>query len=315
MFTILPSSERPERVRILVVDDNAANIVQVRGILGPEVDVFAATDGRQALTIIDKLAPDLIVMDVQMPGMDGLETCRHLRADDKMRDIPVIFMTAGGNATDEDACWMAGGSDFVSKPINATTLRHRVRAQLMIKAQSDRLRGLAYVDALTGLPNRQRFNNQFDAEFRRSLRNGIPLSLLIMDVDYFKLYNDHYGHVAGDLCLNGIGACLKSAATRPGDLVARFGGEEFVGLLPETQLNGALHVANVILDNVRDAKIEHVASPIGSHVSASIGVTCWIPGRSSITEVDQESLLREADRLLYRAKAAGRAQICGDEFP
>lgn len=309
-----PPVQLCEKVRILVVDDQAANIVQVRHILGAGLETFAATSGAQALAMCMAAPPDLVILDVSMPGIDGLETCRRLRADVRTQAVPVIFVTAATSPEDEDACWRAGGSDFVLKPINPTTLQNRVRVQLTLKTQADQLRRLAYLDGLTGLPNRRSFDERFGIECRRAFRNKTPLSILLMDVDYFKLYNDHYGHVAGDACLREIGRCLDETILRPGDLVARYGGEEFVGLLSETGHAGALRVAQAILDRVSQAKLSHAASPIGSTVTVSIGVATKNVHQHEPAHETCHWLLEEADRQLYRAKQAGRARVAAVEL-
>jgi len=301
-----------ERLRILVVDDQVANIVHIRHILGPELESFAATSGAQALEMCKGMVPDLVILDVQMPGIDGLETCRRLRADVQTQAIPVIFVTAGVRPGDEDACWLAGAADFVQKPINPTTLQNRVRAQLKLKTQADELRRLAYLDGLTGLANRRSFDERFNVECRRAIRGGIPLSVLILDVDYFKLYNDHYGHVAGDVCLQKIGVCLAQTVLRPGDLVARYGGEEFVVLLVDTDHTGALCVAQSILKQVSQAGMRHAASPIGPLVSVSIGVATWVGQQGEPVSGQRcHTLIEQADRQLYLAKQAGRARVAG----
>lgn len=309
-----PPSQLCERVRILVVDDQAANIVQVRHILGTELETFAATSGEQALNMCMAAPPDLVILDMRMPGIGGLDTCRRLRADARTRAIPVIFVTAATSPEDEDACWLAGGSDFVLKPINPTTLQNRVRAQLTLKIQADQLRRLAYLDGLTGLPNRRSFDERFDIECRRAFRNKTPLSILLIDIDYFKLYNDHYGHIAGDACLREIGQCLADSILRPGDLAARYGGEEFVGLLSETGHAGALRVAQAIFERVSLAKLSHAASPIGSTVTVSIGVATKVVQQHELVHEACHFLLEQADRQLYRAKQAGRARAAGIEL-
>lgn len=307
----LQSDQLGERVRVLVVDDHVSNIVQIRHILGPEIDTFAATSGAQALAMCTSSPPDLVILDVQMPGIDGLETCLRLKADILTQEIPVIFITAGTRPEDEDACWLAGGLDFVPKPINPTTLQNRVRAQLKLKTQADQLRQLAYVDGLTGLPNRRSFDKRFDTECRRAVRNGTPLSVFLLDVDYFKLFNDHYGHVAGDNCLREIGCLLSQSVLRPGDLLARYGGEEFVGVLAETDHAGALYVAQSVFERVNQAAMPHAASPIGPTVSISIGVATWSGQGAGGRETHCHNLLEEADRQLYSAKGAGRARVAG----
>jgi diguanylate cyclase (GGDEF)-like protein len=308
--------EALEKIRILVVDDQVANIVQIKHILGPHLNAYAATSGLQALSMCVSNPPDLVILDVQMPGIDGLETCRRLRAHEDTQAIPVIFVTAGPRPEDEDACWLAGASDFVLKPVNPTTLQNRVRAQLALKSQADQLRQLAYLDGLTGLPNRRSFDERFAMECRRALRNKSPLSIFLLDVDYFKLYNDHYGHVSGDVCLQEIGSCLARSVLRPGDFLARYGGEEFVGILAETDHSGAICVAQAILDRVSKSKLPHAASPIGPNVSVSIGVATWTAknGNQGL-DVGCQTLIEEADRQLYLAKQAGRARVSGSEMP
>lgn len=301
--------------RILVVDDQVSNIVQLRQILGPGIETYAATSGTQALEVCKAVRPDLMILDVQMPGIDGLETCRLIRADIHTQELPVIFVTAGSSVAEEDACWAAGGSDFVLKPINAATLQHRIKAQLRLKMQADELRRLAFADGLTGLANRRSFDQRLSEECHRAARNVTSLSVLLLDVDYFKLYNDYYGHVAGDACLREIGNCLRRSASRPGDLMARFGGEEFVALLPETNHAGAMAVAQAILDLVKQAELRHVASPISPIVSVSIGVVTWAGQIDPVLHGSCTTLIEEADRQLYFAKQAGRARAVGREIP
>jgi diguanylate cyclase (GGDEF)-like protein len=310
-----PTNNNTEPHRILLVDDQIANIMQIRHILGPELETYAATSGEEALKKCYSTLPDLVILDVQMPGMDGLETCRRLREDMQTRDIPVIFVTAGASPEDEDACWLAGGSDFVLKPINPSTLQNRVQAQLKLKAQADELRRLAYTDGLTGLPNRRSFDLHYDVECRRAVRTGNSMSVLLIDVDFFKLYNDQYGHVAGDVCLKEVGAALSRSICRPGDMAARYGGEEFIVILPETSHSGAMCVAETILKEVSDAGIGHRASPISPVVSVSIGAATWIGQEDAGVRAEGcRTLVEEADGQLYLAKQAGRARVVGIEL-
>lgn len=296
-------------MRVLVVDDQPINILLAREILGNELEIYAATSGAEALERCLAAPPDLILLDLIMPEMDGIETCRRLHEADVTRDIPVIFVTGGASAGDEDACWAAGAVDFVSKPVNPTTLRNRVRLHLTLKNQADQLRRLAFFDPLTGLPNRRQFDDRFFHECRKALRGGTALSVIMIDVDFFKLYNDRYGHPAGDECLVSVARAIASNAARPSDLAARYGGEEFICILPETDLPGGVRVANEILESIRRLDIRHADSPTGV-VSASLGVACFSHGQLSDRQL-ASSLLRVADTALYRAKQEGRARTIG----
>ncbi|RYY84855.1 MAG: diguanylate cyclase, partial [Comamonadaceae bacterium] len=229
------------RARVLVVDDHDINVRLLQATLDAEHDVQVATDGEQALAACRLQAPDLVLLDVMMPGMDGFEVCRRLKADAATRDIPVIFITALGDEQAETKGLGAGAVDFISKPIRPRVVRARVHTHLTVKRQADLLRSLVYVDGLTGLCNRRSFDESLARECGRATRAGSPLSVALVDVDLFKRYNDHYGHQAGDDCLRRVADAMASCLQRPGDVCARYGGEEFAWVLPDTDLEGALH--------------------------------------------------------------------------
>jgi len=294
------------RPTILVVDDQAANVLLVHQILGSDAATYFASDGEQALERCGRDQPDLILLDLHMPGMDGLETCRRLQALDGMRDVPVIFITGSNSAADENACWEAGAVDFVSKPLNPATLRNRVRVHLTLKRQADLLRQLASVDPLTGLGNRRHFDELAAREWRRAQRSPMAVSVLMVDIDYFKRYNDLYGHPAGDRCLVAVAAALAGCAMRAGDLVIRYGGEEFIMLLPDTDEAGAKRVAESALAAVQALELPHANGGYSGFVSVSIGVATAESGKTPMSVVE---LVELADRQLYRAKANGRAQV------
>ena len=192
------------RAQLLIVDDNAINISLINSILTTEYDVFMATSGREALEMCRNAPPDLVLLDVMMPDIDGLEVCRQLKQHPKTSEIPIIFVTAGYTATDEETCWSAGCVDFVTKPVNSATLLNRIRAHLKLKFHVDALKAMVFIDGLTGISNRRFFDERLDAEWRRCARSGSCLALLMIDVDFFKHYNDRYGHLAGDDCLKSI---------------------------------------------------------------------------------------------------------------
>lgn len=300
------SGGRPQR--LLVVDDQPANIQAAYRVFAGSYSVFMANNGPDALALCHENPPDLVLLDVVMPHMDGLEVCRRLKANERTCNIPVIFVTGGHSADEENACWEAGGVDFVGKPINPLTLRNRVRSHLTLKLQADLLRGLAFADGLTGIANRRQFDEQLLAEIGRSKRTGLPLALILLDIDFFKRYNDHYGHLMGDACLRQVAIALRVALARPGDLVARYGGEEFACILPDTPLDGALRIGSMLEAAVRALAIEHRDSDAAAVVSLSGGIVAGVPP----PDCTPATLLAQADRLRYQAKQDGRDRVKGE---
>jgi len=214
----------------------------------------------------------------------------------------VIFVTALKSPEDETRALGAGAADFISKPVNAAVVRARVRTQLTVKRQRDALRALILTDGLTGAANRRAFDERLDAEWRRCGRAGLPVALILVDIDHFKLYNDHYGHQAGDATLVQFAAAMRRAAARTQDLVARYGGEEFAILLPQLDVRGATGVAHRLMTELEQLAIPHAASPTASRLTASMGIACMVPGEHSLPA----DLIQVADALLYQAKAEGR---------
>jgi diguanylate cyclase (GGDEF)-like protein len=297
--------------RLLVVDDQRANVQVLYQAFSADHKIFMATNGEQALQICEKQHPDLVLLDVVMPGMDGFEVCRRLKATTATADIPVIFITAHNDEETETRGLDLGAVDFISKPINPRIVRARVKTHLTLKRQADLLRGWVYVDGLTGVRNRRYFDEHLRSEWDRAVRLGTPLSVALVDVDLFKRYNDHYGHQAGDLALQRVAAAMKACLKRPTDLVARYGGEEFALLLPDTEAAGAIHLANEIRRWVHKERIEHAESSVGPLLTISVGV-CSKPADAVGSAT---ALLREADAQLYVAKSRGRDQVCHAELP
>jgi diguanylate cyclase (GGDEF)-like protein len=242
-----------------------------------------------------------------MPDMDGFEVCTQLKADEATRNIPVIFVTAYTDAEQETKGLDVGAVDFISKPVNPAVVRARVNTQLTLKFQSDVMHKLVFLDGLTGVYNRRYFDQQLDMEMARAVRNQSPLTLIMLDVDFFKRYNDHYGHQAGDDCLRQVAQAIRSGLRRPADLVARYGGEEFACILPETSFDDAMLIAAELEQRVRALDIPHAHSDAAQVVTISLGVA----GRTGHTPGDASALLTQADTQLYQAKHAGRAQVRG----
>lgn len=301
------------RAKILLVDDQPINIQVLHQIFATDFQVFMATDAQQALAVCRTNPPDLVLLDIMMPGMDGFELCTQLKADEHCRDIPVIFVTAHTDTEQETHGLEVGAVDFISKPVNPAVVRARVKTHITLKLQSDVMRKLVFLDGLTGVYNRRYFDQQLRIEWARSLRSGKPLSLILLDVDFFKHYNDLYGHLMGDDCLRQIALCLKEGMRRPADLVARYGGEEFACILPETGLEDAWAIAHALEQRVRARHIAHANSEVAPQVTISLGVAGTVP-TSGADETGAQALLAQADAQLYRAKNAGRGQACSAYF-
>jgi diguanylate cyclase (GGDEF)-like protein len=324
-------SEKPSsgQHKLLLVDDDP----MVIALLGKTLEGFGrlqfATSGADALRLAHTFVPDLILLDIEMPDIGGFEVCRALKANPLLADVPVIFITSHDAGEHEVTGLALGGVDFICKPLRPARVVARVQMHLRMKDMADALRRSAYLDGLTGIANRRHFDEQLGREWRRAERTASPMSLLMVDVDAFKKYNDHYGHPAGDKCLQRVAMTVLKAGHRPGDLAARFGGEEFALVLPQTDATGAEIVAMHLLEEVDALALPHAASPAHPFVSVSVGVTSfdarcegWLgqPADSRFGTLGDHrpvaDLLRAADQALYAAKQAGRRRahfLCMDD--
>ncbi len=339
---------------ILIVDDSRFNLLLLKTILqeagftdihtaGSAAEAFRQLgmkqDGAKDAQSADegKSEPEettdveLILMDIVMPEMDGIEACRRIKASEKLRDIPVIMVTASTEIGSLETAFAAGAIDYISKPLNKVELLARIRSALTLKREMDRrkqrekellevtrqlaeanrkLQLLSNQDGLTGIANRRQFDDYLDIEWGRAVRDQHWLGLILLDIDAFKPYNDHYGHPEGDACLIKVAQILQAAVKRSGDLVARYGGEEFAVILPNTDLLGAATVAERMRRDVESLRIEHKYSPITECLTISLGVAATRPQPSS----HPSSLIRAADQALYQAKrTGGNRVVCAPE--
>lgn len=294
-----------ERPTVLLVDDAPANLSLLSHILREDYRLQLANSGAKALELVSRTPPDLILLDVMMPEMDGYEVCRRLKANPDTRDIPVLFITAKNQTEDEELGLSLGAMDYIRKPISPPIIKARVRNHIALKQQTDTLKNLSFMDGLTQVANRRYFDSVLDKEIRRSARQQQPLALLMIDVDFFKPFNDHYGHGAGDDCLVQVASAMRRVIQRPMDLLARYGGEEFVALLPETNVAGAVQVAEILRLAVADMQLAHAHSNAAAHITVSIGVGCNMDD----LQLPTAELLKRADQALYQAKAAGRNRV------
>jgi diguanylate cyclase (GGDEF)-like protein len=302
---------------ILIVDDEPMMLRLLGGILAARADIRLSTGGEDASALVRECTPDLILLDAEMPGMNGSELFRRIKSDPEIPDIPVVFVTNHHDPDFEAACFELGAVDYIHKPVKAPVLLARVGMQLRLRELTDELRQVARTDAVTQCASRRMFDERIQEEWTRMRRHGRPLSLALLDLDHFKTFNDHYGHQAGDDCLRVFGRLLQRVAARASDVVARYGGEEFAVLLPETDIAGAQAVAENLLTLLRDARIPHASSPLSKQVSASIGLSTFQPTAAFIGRRTDPppaglpgpaDLVAAADKALYEAKRAGRAQ-------
>jgi diguanylate cyclase (GGDEF)-like protein len=306
---------------ILIVDDNPTNLsVLSNALKSAGFKTRVAMDGASAIEQVNEDPPELILLDVQMPGIDGFETCTRLKAHPNTQDIPVIFITASADVDHKVKGLSVGAVDYITKPFQYEEVLARVKVHLELRlltkqtqaqaialqVMNQELMRLANLDGLTEVANRRRFDEYLGQEWLRLMRERNYLSLILCDIDYFKLYNDFYGHQAGDICLKRVAQIIASTIKRPADFVARYGGEEFAVILPGTPPEGACQVAEVIRTRVKELEIPHAQAKVSPFVSISLGISSTIP----IPELKAESLITFADKALYMAKANGRDSYC-----
>ncbi len=298
-------SDYNQKRKVLIVDDSPSNLMILGEVLTQEYEVYVASSGRDALKKAALNMPDIILLDIMMPDIDGYEVCRRLKADEATEKIPVIFITSMNSEEDEVKGLSFGAVDYITKPFRLPIVLARIKTHLELKAKTDILENISSRDGLTGIFNRRRFDEGLTTEWKKAMRQKQPLSLIILDLDFFKLYNDNYGHLAGDECLKAVAETISATIKRAGDLAARYGGEEFVVLLPNTPQNDSVYIAEKIKKNVEELQIEHKYSLIASHITISLGVSTVIPEQNK----EHQTLIDMADKALYQAKQAGKNTV------
>ena len=288
---------------ILVVDDDPVLTLLIGGILAQTGKIFTARSGAEGLEMARSIVPDLILLDVQMPGQDGFDVISELKMDPALRHIPVIFITGEVIPEIESHCLEAGGADYIAKPVTPRVLQARARTHLLLKQQADMLADLSYLDTLTGAINVGAFQQQLQSECDRAVLRGRPVSLLLVAIDSFNAYNQTYGFAAGDDVLVAVAGTAKSAAGRPGDLVGRTSGHQFDVLLPEATFAEAARAADDIRTAVERLGLRHSGSKSGEYVTVSIGVA------SAAAGADPQALRGAAQRALEVAEDSGGNRV------
>ncbi|WLI90321.1 diguanylate cyclase [Massilia sp. R2A-15] len=315
------------KVRVLLVDDQPIIVEAVRRMLGEQTDIefHYVTDATTALAMARQLQPTVILQDLVMPEVDGFTLIRDYREDEALKHVPVIVLSAKEDPKLKAHSFAVGANDYVVKLPDRLELLARIRyhssgyisrlqrdeafaflraSQRNLADANIELQKLAALDSLTGIANRRRFDEVMRAEWQRGQREKKPLSLIMCDLDCFKVYNDSFGHLAGDLCLKKAAAVLTEHLKRPADVVARFGGEEFAIVLPATGPEGALLIANACRDHLERLSIDNPQAP-GGLVTMSLGVATIVPSKAS----SPEALIEKADKALYAAKNDGRNRV------
>ncbi len=294
-----------EKQTILIVDDVTQNIIILNATLKDEYNTLFAKSGEEALKIAKEMKPDLILLDVMMPGMNGFEVCEELKKDEELKNIPVIFVTALNDTGNESEGLNLGAVDYIRKPFNIDIVKLRVRNHLQMKQNRDKLLQLSNTDRLTGIANRRGIMEVFEREIKRAVRNQTSIGFSMLDIDFFKLYNDNYGHLAGDITLHAVAQALSSTLKRPTDIVGRFGGEEFLCILPDTDKQGMQKISADMLQAIVDLSIPHQYSKVSNVITVSIGACSLVPEY----EKPVEYYVNLADMALYQSKNNGRNRI------
>ncbi|WOD38913.1 diguanylate cyclase domain-containing protein [Nodosilinea sp. E11] len=330
----LVNPDSPAKVNVLLVDDLPENLKILTELLSElGYTVRSAISGRRAIKTAKLKRPDIILLDIKMPEMDGYQVCRSFKSDPDLRNIPILFISALDDAFDKVKAFQSGGVDYITKPFQIEEVVARLETHLTIQKQQRilqieiakrqqtelalqeknqqlqeanyKLELLANLDGLTQIANRRRFDDYLTLEWQRHQREQNSLALLLIDIDYFKRYNDRHGHQVGDTCLIQVAQAIAKVPQRPTDLVARYGGEEFAVVLSNTFREGALRVAVAIQRAIAALEIPHGDSDISDDITLSIGVASLVPAWGQTPE----TIIAKADTALYTAKKQGRNQV------
>jgi len=302
MFKIM--AENKKEFTILITDDEKFNLDILGGILSPNYNILISRNGTRALELAKQNTPDLILLDIVMPDMSGFEVITKLKDSNDTVNIPVIFITGLSDPADEEKGFFLGAVDYITKPFNKAIVKARVNTHIKIIDQMRTIERIGLIDPLTRVANRRGFENRFNAEWGRAVREQTSISFLIMDIDKFKNYNDTYGHQQGDEALKTFAEISTNSINRSNDFIARWGGEEFVILLPGTDTNGAEEIAEKVRKNIEASTITTEDGET-TKITVSIGANSVIPCK----DTSSTDFISRADQALYKAKESGRNRV------
>ena len=303
-------SDENEKQTVLIVDDSSSNIKTLGEIIRSECNIIFARRGKDALALAQKMRPDLILLDVMMPEMDGYEVCARLKQNKFTEMIPVIFVTSLDSEDDEQKGLELGAIDYIIKPFHPSIVQMRIRNHLELVRYRNKLKLLSTTDGLTGIANRRRFDDQVHIEWDRALREREPVSFIFLDIDNFKKYNDYFGHIQGDECLRTIAQTIQQIHKRDTDIIARYGGEEFAIVLPNTDLIGAGACAKRLAEHIETLSLPHPDNDDYTIITVSMGISSVIPS----ADITPEQILCFVDGCMYQAKEAGRNRYISRVF-
>jgi len=305
--------------KVLIVDDEKMNILALAHFLKPQYEIIIASDGTSALEEAEKNMPDIILLDIIMPDMSGFDVLVKLKDSARTMNIPVIFLTGLDSAEDEEKGLLLGAVDYITKPFNKSIVKARINTQLKMSNYIHTIEKLCMLDALTELSNRRGFDMRFEAEWGRAFREKKPLGIIMLDIDDFKKYNDTFGHPQGDVLIQSISDVLKGTVNRSSDFAARWGGEEFLALLPDTDISGTIKKAEQLRKKTTEIKLQNGGLKLTEgdenagtqnwnkpFVTISLGACSKIPVEGD----NPADFLNEVDKLLYTAKKNGKNQVC-----
>ena len=294
------------RATILIVDDMSTNLMMLSDILKDDYNIKISKTGEKAIELCKNLDIDLVLLDIEMPLMNGYEVCKNLKNYEKTKNIPIIFVSAKNSEEDEEYGLNLGAIDYISKPFSKVIIKARVKNQIKLKQKTELLEKLSNYDGLTNIKNRRYFDDRLTQVYKDSKIKNTNLALMMIDIDFFKPYNDNYGHGKGDEALKIVAKTLENSVLntldRPNDLVARYGGEEFVVLLSNIDLKELEEISNRLVKAIRDANIEHKFSKVASYLTISLGAVLY----KSSNDLSIASIMKSADEALYEVKQKSR---------
>ena len=300
----MESSEQMSK--ICLVDDNMTSLTIARDMLKSSYKVYPSPSAAKFFELIENVTPDLILMDVDMPQMNGYEAVKVLKEDERFKDIPVIFLTAKDDEESELKGFELGAVDYITKPFHPSIIKARITTHLTIVEQRRIIEKISLTDTLTKIPNRRNFDKHMDSEWKRAIREELSIGMIMIDADHFKNFNDNYGHQQGDVALQTLAHVISTSIRRGSDFAARWGGEEFTVLLPNTEADGVLRVAENIRKNVEKVIIPRVDdASLGLNITISVGGVAEIPTATS----SMEDFIKKSDEALYKAKESGRNRV------